>query len=101
MTGKGKSISIINDIYRKIEACSIFIADITENNPNVMYELGVAYDKNKPILIVRERGKKMKIPSDIYLDYRYEFGGIEELEQLFVKHIQAILIDDYGAVFPQ
>lgn len=101
MTGKGKSVSIINDIYKKIEACSIFIADITENNPNVMYELGVAYDKNKPILIVRERGKKTKIPSDIYLDYRYEFGGIEELEQLFVNHIQAILIDDYGAVFPQ
>ena len=101
MTGKGKSVSIINDIYKKIEACSIFIADITENNPNVMYELGVAYDKNKPILIVRERGKKTKIPSDIYLDYRYEFGGIEELEQLFVNHIRAILIDDYGAVFPQ
>jgi|GEM_PF-2994664 len=100
MTGKGKTVNIVNDIYKKIEECSIFVADITENNPNVMYELGIAYNKKKPILIVKERGKKTRIPSDISLDYRYEFGGIEDFERLLTKHIQTILENDYGAVFP-
>lgn len=101
MTGKGKSFNITSDIYEKIENCSIFIADTTEANPNVMYELGVAYDKKKPIIMVREKGKHIKVPSDIISEYYYNFDGMTELENLFVTHINEILIKDYGAVFPK
>lgn len=99
MTGKGKSFSITADIYKKIEECSIFIADTTEANPNVMYELGIAYNKRKPIIMVREKRKHIKVPSDIISDYYYSFEGMTELETLFVTHIKEILISDYGAVF--
>ncbi len=99
MTGKGKSFSITADIYKKIEDCAIFIADTTEANPNVMYELGIAYDKKKPIILVREKGKRIKVPSDIISEYYYSFEGMTQLEKLFVDHIQAILISDYGAVY--
>lgn len=47
MTYCGKSVNITTDIYAKINDCSIFIADTTEANPNVMYELGIAYDKKE------------------------------------------------------
>lgn len=100
MTGTGKSFSITSDIYAKIENCSFFIADTTEANPNVMYELGLAYSKNKPIIMVREKGKHIKVPSDIISDYYYTFSGMTELENLFVTHITEILTKDYGAVFP-
>ena len=100
MTGEGKSFSITADIYSKIENCAIFIADTTEANPNVMYELGIAYDKKKPIIMVREKRKHIKVPSDIISDYYYSFDGMTELEKLFVEHIKEILISDYGAVFP-
>ena len=100
MTGKGKSFNITADIYKKIDECSIFIADITESNPNVMYELGIAYDKKKPIMLVKEKDKKRKVPSDLISEYRYTFTGIKELEKLFVLHIKEILINDYGAIFP-
>ncbi|MBR5424356.1 MAG: hypothetical protein IK108_10135 [Clostridia bacterium] len=99
MTGKGKSFSITADIYNKIEECAIFIADTTEANPNVMYELGIAYNKKKPIIMVREKGKHIKVPSDIISDYYYAFSGMTELENLFVTHIKEILVSDYGAVF--
>ena len=99
MTGKGKSFSITADIYSKIEECAIFIADTTEANPNVMYELGIAYNKKKPIIMVREKGKHIKVPSDIISDYYYAFSGMTELENLFVTHIKEILVSDYGAVF--
>lgn len=99
MTGMGKSFSITADIYNKIEECAIFIADTTEANPNVMYELGIAYNKRKPIIMVREKGKHIKVPSDIISDYYYAFSGMTELETLFVTHIKEILTNDYGAVF--
>lgn len=83
-----------------IEECAVFVADITENNPNVMYELGIAFNLKKPLLIIQERKKKSKVPVDISPDYRYKFSGIEDLEKLLITQIQSILETDYGAVFP-
>ena len=100
MTGSGKSVNITTDIYEKIENCSVFLADTTEANPNVMYELGIAYNKKKPIIMVREKGKHIKVPSDIISDYYYSFDGMTELESLFVKHIKKIMETDYGIVYP-
>lgn len=100
MTGKGKSIDLIHDIYNKIEECSIFVADITEANPNVMFELGLARSLKKPIILVREKDKGVDVPSDIKNDRYYSFSGITELEKLLTEHIQEILISDYGMVFP-
>lgn len=100
MTGEGRSINIISDICNKIENCSIFLADITEANPNVMYELGMAYNKKKPIIMVRKKNKEIKIPSDIILEHYYSFDGMSELEILFVKHIRKIMETDYGIIYP-
>ena len=100
MTGEGKSINITADIYEKIENCSVFLADTTEANPNVMYELGIAYNKKKPIIMVREKGKHIKVPSDIISEYYYSFDGMTELENLFAKHIRTIMEKDYGIVYP-
>lgn len=100
MTGEGKSINITDDIYEKIENCSVFLADTTEANPNVMYELGIAHNKQKPIIMLREKGKKIKVPSDIISQYYYVFDGMTELENLFVKHIKKVMETDYGIVYP-
>lgn len=100
MTGRGKSIDLIHDIYNKIEECSIFVADITEANPNVMFELGLARSMKKPIILVRDKDKGIEVPSDIKNDRYYSFSGITELEKLLTEHIQYILTSDYGMVFP-
>ena len=36
------SFDMIDDIFRKIKNCNIFISNITGNNPNVTYEMGWA-----------------------------------------------------------
>ena len=100
MTGEGRSINITSDIYKKIEDCSVFIADTTEANPNVMYELGIAYDQKKPIIMVRDEKEECKVPSDIISEYYYSFNGMSELEDLFIKHIRKIMEKDYGIVYP-
>ena len=101
MTGEGRSINITRDIYEKIDRCAVFLADTTEANPNVMYELGIAYSKKKPIIMVREKEKAKKVPSDIISDYYYTFTGVTELEELFFKHIKKIMETDYGVVYKE
>ena len=44
--------NIVSDIQKAIQECSIVIADITNANPNVMYELGIAQTQEKPIIYV-------------------------------------------------
>lgn len=53
MDDKGLSDDMIKNIMDKIEQCDIFIADITNSNPNVLYELGRAHALNKNCIIVK------------------------------------------------
>jgi len=57
------SETILERIYRQIEAADFIIADMTGRNPNVFYEVGYAHAKKKPvILITKEAGD---IPFDL------------------------------------
>ncbi|WP_339880643.1 hypothetical protein [uncultured Algoriphagus sp.] len=45
---------IIRDIWEYINYSKILIADITDLNPNVMYELGLAHAITKPVIIISD-----------------------------------------------
>lgn len=73
MTHKGETKNILNYIDKCIENCQIFIADVSDDpskknivNPNVMYELGVARQKSKPCIII----KNAKDDSDLIFDIK-------------------------------
>lgn len=70
-----------------IENSDIFIADITDRNPNVMLELGIAMKLNKNILILKEKGKKEKFPFNIQSVHIQEYGSIAELEKIISDFI--------------
>lgn len=54
---------IIDQIHDEIKKADLVIADVSDKNPNVMYELGFAQSLEKPILpIIRKGGS---IPFDI------------------------------------
>lgn len=60
------SVSIpIDDIEKGIRDAAVCLADITENNPNVLFELGYAIACRKELAIVRERNPRQKFPFDI------------------------------------
>lgn len=94
MTNSGASIDLIQDIFRKIEECSIFIADITNNNANVLYELGFAKGKEKDyILILNEDEKKDSVKSDYQNELRHHFRGYSDLNKKLQENILKILQD--------
>ena len=57
--------SITKDIIEKLFSASMVFADITDFNPNVMYELGVRHSFKKPSSIVIESRKSRNIPFDV------------------------------------
>ena len=50
-----------------IQACAYGIADISQNNPNVIFELGIMIALGKPTIILARKEQEMglKLPSDL------------------------------------
>lgn len=101
MTYEGASVNIINDILEKIKNCQIFIANITNNNPNVTYEMGWARALNIPIIIAKEKDSEPK--SDYKLDsyFEYQKEAYTTLEDSISKHLKNILKDIYKFTITQ
>lgn len=58
MLFRGASQRIDQRLIAKIKACDIFIADITGNNENVIFEVGLAQGYEKPCLLLRADDEK-------------------------------------------
>ena len=46
--------TIVKDIWNLIQSSSIIIADLTSQNANVFYELGLAHASKKPVIFISE-----------------------------------------------
>ena len=70
-------------VWDGICAAQLIVADCTERNPNVFYEIGMAHTVGKKVLLITRSGKD--IPSDIqhfdYIQYDYDPEGVEALIQ--------------------
>jgi hypothetical protein len=85
--------SILQDIFSLIYTSKIVIADFSEKNPNVMYEVGIAHALGKLVIPITQSLEH--IPSDLrghrFLTYLKNGEGIEkltnELTQKLKNHI--------------
>lgn len=50
---------ILNDIWSNLTEASVVIAEVSEANPNVYYEIGVAHALNKPTILLAQKGTKL------------------------------------------
>lgn len=70
---------IINEIYND----DLVIANLTNNNPNVMYELAFRHSLGKPVILIAEKGTPL--PSDIIMErtifYQNDAQGIIDLRE--------------------
>ena len=88
--------SLLKEIVGKIKNCDIAIFEISDNNPNVMFELGVAYGIGKYAIILKSRKTKKKspIPSDLGGIYRGEYEGpITNIRGRLANSIKIYLLD--------
>jgi predicted nucleotide-binding protein len=78
-----RSTNIVKDITDCVVNCSFAIFDVTGNNPNVMFELGLAVGKQKTVIIISQ--SRTELPFDIgqirIIFYDNSWGGIEKLRR--------------------
>lgn len=56
---------LIDDIEKGIKDSDICLADITEDNPNIWYEVGFAFAIGKPVVLICSRNRRTRTPFDI------------------------------------
>jgi len=89
--------AIIQDIWKAICEARVVIADLTDLNPNVMYELGIAHTVGKETILIyqRGRGKDPKFPFDLAhirrIEYEDSATGGKKLELDLSKTLESIL----------
>lgn len=57
--------AIITDIIESIDTSLVIIAEITEDNANVFYEVGIAHAKNSNVILICNKKRRKKLPFDI------------------------------------
>ncbi len=99
---------IIEDIYNHLKNDDLVIVDITENNPNVFFELGYRISLGKPVIIINDKDKPTKFPFDIQgtriLNYSVRIGSIEkhreELYNFIQQYVLAKEVKDHELIPP-
>jgi len=89
--GTGK---IIDQIWSGITSAKVLIAELTNRNPNVYYELGLAHALKKPVVLVCSN--EQDVPFDlkhirvIYYDMHDPFWGTKLIEKVAENILSAI-----------
>lgn len=96
-----KNASIIDDIKQQIAETHFGIADVTGNNPNVLWALGLMVGYGKPVIILKDNTDTTSTPFDLYGNYQVVYqlikdemtGEIEypSLPQKLRPHLKRIL----------
>jgi hypothetical protein len=81
-------VHISCEICHAIQEGSVSIFEISDSNPNVMFELGVAYMLDKVAILLARRGSPGTHISDIAGIHRIEYDDLIECRDL-VKHCLA------------
>lgn len=75
--------SITKQIITEIYSAKLVVANLTNRNPNVMYELALRHSLGKPVIMIAEKGTPL--PSDIVMErtifYQNDARGVIELRE--------------------
>ena len=85
--------SILAQVWEQIRKAEVIIADLTDKNPNVIYELGLCYGIRRcPILLVRNAADlPFNLRSLRYIEYEHSMKGSEELKKKLTSTVAEFL----------
>ncbi len=84
---------IIEDIWKSINEAKIVIAELTDRNPNVFYEVGIAHTIGKEVILITQ--SMDDVPFDLKhlrcIVYEYTPRGCKMLEENLINTIRQII----------
>jgi len=95
----GEPGRITTQILRELVQSDAVIADLTETNPNVMYEVGIRQALLRPLILMAQKGQKLPFDLTDLRTVFYELGleQVESAKAELKSHLQRAL---EGAVSP-
>jgi len=79
--GAVKNDALFQKVLDYINKAQLIVAICTKFNPNVFLELGIAQEKQKPIIYLIDNYTKSEIPSDIIDKEFIEYGDPNKFEE--------------------
>lgn len=83
---------ILGDIWTSVQSAEIVLADLTNKNPNVMYELGLCHTLWKHVILICQN--KDDVPFDLrnwrVIWYDFTFAGAARLREELQRAILAL-----------
>lgn len=79
---------ILAEIKRRIETSTIVIADLTEDNPNVYLEVGYAWGRGKPTILLERSGTQAKF--DVSGQKWLIYDRIKDLEEKLKRELDGL-----------
>jgi nucleoside 2-deoxyribosyltransferase len=84
---------IVKDITDQVQHIQVIIADISTNNVNVFFEVGYAFAKNKPVILLAKK-PETPLPFDVssfrVLFYEDSITGKPRVEEGLRNYLKAI-----------
>jgi hypothetical protein len=84
---------IMADIWEALNKARIIVADCTDRNPNVFYEIGMAHTLGRSVVLITQ--KTEDVPFDLqairYIKYEYTPPGMKSFEKQLAKTLKAEL----------
>lgn len=84
---------IMSDVWEAINAARVIIADCTERNPNVFYEIGVAHTLGRPVILITQNAGD--VPFDLqsirYIVYQYTPPGMATFKKVLTQTLKSEL----------
>jgi len=87
------SQNILKDIVRSIADSHLVVADLTDSNPNVYYELGLAHALGKPVLLLTQDINELPFDLRSYrvLSYKTHFSHVARARKQLLDLAKGVL----------
>lgn len=91
--------SITQTIIDHLENSELVIADITEHNPNVFYEMGYRKRTEKPIIHLKSKGENLPFDVTTIRTFEYDLkdlDNVEEIKKRLTKTIESFNFSEFA-----